>query len=87
MIFGALAVALSALQLMGAEPNSSKQKVGSAKPVDATVVGEEPAVLTQAPRVPPPIKRSQPTKVLVKLEVREVVKRMADGVEYLFWTF
>jgi nitrite reductase (NO-forming) len=44
-------------------------------------------VLTQAPNVPPPIKRSHPTKVIVKLEVKEVVKKLSDGVEYLFWTF
>jgi nitrite reductase (NO-forming) len=49
--------------------------------------GEETAVITQAPHVPPPIKRSHATKVIVKLEVREVVKRLADGVDYLFWTF
>jgi hypothetical protein len=52
-----------------------------------TISGEENAVLTQAPNVPPPIKRSHPTKVIVKLEVKEVVKKLSDGVEYLFWTF
>jgi nitrite reductase (NO-forming) len=54
---------------------------------DSTVVGEEIAVLTQAPQVPPPIHRSHPTKVIVTVEVREVTKRLADGVEYVFWTF
>src|SRR5215208_4340431 len=51
------------------------------------VQGEEVAIVTQAPHVPPPIKRSHPTKVIVTLEVKELVKKMADGVEYLFWTF
>jgi nitrite reductase (NO-forming) len=37
--------------------------------------------------VPPPITRRHPTKITVKLEVAEVVKRMADGVNYTFWTF
>ncbi|MBI1839458.1 MAG: nitrite reductase, copper-containing [Verrucomicrobia bacterium] len=55
--------------------------------VDVDVVGEEVAVLAQAPFVPPPIHRSHATRIIVKLEVREVVKRMADGVDYLFWTF
>ena len=54
---------------------------------DPSVEGEEIAVVTQAPMVPPPIKRSHATKVIVTLEVKEVVKKMADGVEYLFWTF
>jgi nitrite reductase (NO-forming) len=59
----------------------------AAKGTDPEITGEEKAVLTAAPNVPPPIKRKTPTKVIVNLEVREVVKRMADGVDYLFWTF
>lgn len=51
------------------------------------ISGEEHAQLTQAPYVPPPITRTHPTKVIVDLEVREVVKQLADGVEYVFWTF
>ena len=51
------------------------------------VRGQENAVLTDAPNVPPPITRTYATKVTVKLEVHEVVKRMADGVDYTFWTF
>jgi nitrite reductase (NO-forming) len=37
--------------------------------------------------VPPPITRDYATKVVVHLEVREVVKPLADGVMYTFWTF
>lgn len=51
------------------------------------VQGQEDAVLTDAPNVPPPITRTHATKVIVKLEVQELVKRMADGVDYTFWTF
>ena len=47
----------------------------------------EDAVLTDAPMVPPAITRKQPAKVIVHLEVREVTKRLADGVDYTFWTF
>lgn len=53
----------------------------------ATIPGQETAVLTDAPLVPPPLKREHPTKVIVHLEVREVVQRLAEGVEYTFWTF
>jgi len=49
--------------------------------------GQETAVLTSAPNVPPPITRRHPARVVVNLEVREVVKRLADGVDYTFWTF
>ncbi|MFV0336811.1 MAG: copper-containing nitrite reductase [Chthoniobacterales bacterium] len=51
------------------------------------IQGEEVAVLTSPPEVPPPIERKHPTKVIVHLEVIEQVMRMADGVEYTFWTF
>lgn len=51
------------------------------------VMGVETAVLTDAPNVPPPIQRDHPAKVIVNLEVKEVVSRLADGVEYTFWTF
>jgi nitrite reductase (NO-forming) len=62
----------------------------SVSPWDAAVAevqGQEEAVLTSAPAVPPPIKRDHPTKVIVNLEVREVMARLADGVQYTFWTF
>jgi nitrite reductase (NO-forming) len=45
------------------------------------------AVLTPPPRVPPFIGRLHPAKVVVNLEVTEVTKRLADGVDYTFWTF
>lgn len=57
------------------------------KQPDQPLSGSEEAVLTDAPHVPPPITRDHPTKVTVKLEVQEIVKRMADGVDYTFWTF
>ena len=54
---------------------------------DSGIQGVETAILTDAPNVPPPITRNHPTKVIVNLEVSEVVKRLADGVDYTFWTF
>ena len=45
------------------------------------------AVLTDAPLVPPPIKRKQSAKVIVELEVTEVNLPISEGVEYTFWTF
>src|SRR6476620_8974589 len=51
------------------------------------IEGEENAVLTTAPNVPPPITRKHATKVIVKLEVFEHVQRLAEGVDYTFWTF
>ncbi len=60
---------------------------GASSPATDTVQGQEDAVLTDAPHVPPPITRTHATKVIVKLEVQEVVKRLSDGVNYTFWTF
>ena len=56
-------------------------------PGDSAALPTENAVLTQAPAVPPAITRRQPAKVVVNLEVKEVTHRLADGVEYAFWTF
>ena len=65
---------------------------GDAKPSSlaahqAAVSDSEIATLADAPNVPPPITRNHATRVVVTLEVREVVKRIADGVDYTFWTF
>lgn len=51
------------------------------------IKGEEKAVLTAAPAVPAPITRTHATKVIVELETIEKTMRLADGVEYTFWTF
>lgn len=51
------------------------------------ISGQETAVLTDAPKVPPAITRDHATKVIVNLEVIEKKARLADGVEYTMWTF
>ena len=86
---GALASAflLAAIPVCNAAEAAVAGRGPKAKGNDPTISGEEIAVLTQAPNVPPPIKRSHATKVIVKLEVKELVKKLSDGVEYLFWTF
>ncbi|MFO1476703.1 MAG: copper-containing nitrite reductase [Verrucomicrobiota bacterium] len=60
---------------------------GAALPPDTEVRGQETAILVAPPNVPPPITRRYPTRVVVNLEVREVTRRLADGVDYVFWTF
>ena len=56
-------------------------------PPEVAALPIEEAILTPPPNVPPPIKRRYPARVVVNLEVREVVKRLADGVDYTFWTY
>ena len=55
-------------------------------PIDG-IRGEEAAVMTTAPHVPPPITRRHPTKVLLDIVVKEHTKQLADGVSYTYWTF
>lgn len=55
-------------------------------PPDA-VEGQEVAILTDAPNVPPAITRTHATKVIVNLEVIEKTMRLADSVNYTMWTF
>jgi nitrite reductase (NO-forming) len=52
-----------------------------------SIQGEEVAVLTSPPMVPPAISRTHNTKVIVNLEVVEKTMEIADGVNYMFWTF
>ncbi|MGV3507656.1 MAG: copper-containing nitrite reductase [Sphingobacteriaceae bacterium] len=54
---------------------------------DDSVSGQYEAQLTDAPLVPVSGNYKYPKKVIVKLEVLEQVMRLADGVEYNFWTF
>ena len=60
---------------------------GVPTPVLPEIVGVEKAVLTAAPAVPPAITRTHATKVVVELETIEKTMRLADGVDYTFWTF
>ena len=56
-------------------------------PPEVLALPVETAVFVAPPFVPPPIKRDHAARVIVNLEVREVVARLADGVEYTFWTY
>jgi nitrite reductase (NO-forming) len=75
---------LASGMLLGACNQSAKKE---SAPAEGPMQGEETAVLTQAPNVPPPITRKHPTKVKVNLEIKEVEKELAPGVRYVFWTF
>jgi nitrite reductase (NO-forming) len=93
VIVGLLAVVAIALNLRanpaGAGP-AARAMFDNPIPIrtpPANVRGEELAILTAPPFVPPPITRNYPTKVRVELEVTEETMRLADGVEYTFWTF
>jgi len=81
--FSLLAASFAALAGCAGPPSGTSAVAARAE----KVTGQEEAVLTDPPNVPPPIIRRHATKVIVKLEVREVVKPLADGVDYTYWTF
>ena len=74
--------ALAAILIAGSAFGASREDN-----LNDPIIGEENAVLADAPNVPPPIHRDHATKVVVHLEVRELEGRLADGVRYTFWTF
>jgi nitrite reductase (NO-forming) len=55
--------------------------------MNSEIKGQEDAVLTAPPNVPPPISRKHNTKLIVKLDVIEKKMNISEGVEYTFWTF
>lgn len=79
---------LTAVALLSGCGNGSTDTGGSAKGDFGPPKGEPIiAETTFAPNVPPPTNRHEPAKVIVELEVKEVTKPIADGVDYTFWTF
>jgi nitrite reductase (NO-forming) len=87
----ALAIALAGFLVTGcnrSQPASSENEIPM---VQASFTsGGLPIIeaeLTDPPFVPAPITRKTAAKVVMKLEVTEVVKKLSDGVDYTFWTF
>ena len=81
---------VGALALIGSTPLFAAGEAATTATPDArkaafaaSLPTEQP-VLTAAPHVPPPITRKHPARVVVNLEVREVVKQLADGVDYTY---
>jgi len=55
--------------------------------VDLATLEVVEAELGVAPHAAPPVNRDHPARVVVEIEVREVVKEISKGVQYTFWTF
>jgi nitrite reductase (NO-forming) len=82
-----LAAAFLTTNLVAAAEGPTDAKGPVVLPPEIAALPIEQAILTAPPHVPPSIKRKYAARVVVNLEVREVVGRLADGVEYTFWTF
>ncbi|WP_165089307.1 copper-containing nitrite reductase [Neisseria yangbaofengii] len=73
-----------------AEATASAASTAEQSAAAETPAGELPvidAIVTHAPEVPPAIDRDYPAKVRVKMETVEKTMKMADGVDYHYWTF
>jgi nitrite reductase (NO-forming) len=81
------AVAATFLITLAGEPVSGPRPSEMSAPSLPKLRGEEVAMLTDAPHVPPPVARDHAAHVVVELETVEVTKALAPGVEYTFWTF
>ena len=66
-------------------PDVAPQTAEADVPVDQLPVID--AVMTHAPEVPPPVNRDHAALVQVKMETIEKTMKMADGVDYTYWTF
>jgi nitrite reductase (NO-forming) len=86
--FRLLPVAIAFVILFGIDgcsrPAKAPEDTGNAA---TSTLPVEYALLLPAPAVPGPVGRGHSAHVIVDLEVREVVKHLASGVDYTFWTF
>lgn len=78
---------LSVILLFAACKTNNDSKDAKETKSFAALKGEETAVLTDAPNVPPAITRDYATKVIVNLDVIEKVMKISDSTDYTFWTF
>jgi nitrite reductase (NO-forming) len=85
-VTGAAAAATVFIMVAG-QPRTDLGPSAMDAPTLPKLRGEEIAMLTDAPNVPPPIARDYAAHVVVELETVEVTKTLAPGVEYTFWTF
>ena len=83
----ALVATFATTVLLHAAEGPSDAKGPVVLPPEVLALPVEQAILTSPPHVPPPISRKYSARVVINLEVREVVGRLADGVEYTFWTY
>lgn len=83
----ALVAAFATTVVVRASEGPSDAKGPVPLPAEVLALPVEQAILTAPPFVPPAIKRKTAARVVVNLEVRELVGRLADGVEYTFWTY
>ncbi len=90
LVLAILALLFSVSLTACSSADAAEAGISHAVPIhspSADVTGQEIAIVTHAPNVPPPITRTHPTRVIVNLETVETVAEIADSVKYPVWTF
>ncbi|WP_162416020.1 copper-containing nitrite reductase [Cyclobacterium roseum] len=81
------------LLIFGLESCGSEASEKTYRPESVTtnsqmkLFGEEEAILTAPPLVPPPVGNRPAKKLYMEMEIIEKEAEMADGVTYMYWTF
>jgi len=83
----AAGIAVAAVIVGGGAAQLWRQPLAQDQRPAETAVREVRATLVAPPLVPPPVDRPGPAKVIVSLEMTEAKGRLANGVQYTFWTF
>lgn len=89
----ATSVIIAALTLIGCSPQQFNNSPTAAPSTNTSTQGTAApaqiikAELTSPPNVPPATNRKEPAIVQVELETIEKTEKLADGVDYTFWTF
>lgn len=86
VIFVTIAIVSCFGKNSGEKWESSSEKIANDK-IDIEKLPKEAFKIVLPPEAPAPITRRKPARVVIELEVREVVKKLSDGVDYTFWTF
>ncbi len=84
---GGAILATSAIAFSLSAPRAAMDAAIPDTPKLEKIEGSQMAELTAPPFVPAPITRDYATRVVVDLEVIEKPMKLANGVEYVMWTF
>ncbi|HZH85924.1 MAG TPA: copper-containing nitrite reductase [Brumimicrobium sp.] len=86
--FASFSLLLGAASLFSCSGGSGQeQATKKMNPEDIKVVSEMMAELTSPPFVPKSTAGRAATKLIVHMEILEETGQMADGVDYVYWTF
>ncbi|MDN6279582.1 MAG: copper-containing nitrite reductase [Psychroflexus sp.] len=85
--FKFLLLSLFVMAITACTNNNDSKDQASVNPKKIKVDGRMDAELTSPPHVPPSTKDRSAKRLTVDMEILEEVGTMADGVDYVYWTF